>query len=256
MLLVLTGACGGGEGDPGPDPDPVPGRGRLAFNWSLLAEQQAASCLDVGAVTVAVTAIRPGQLVGEADSFSCGAGFAETRNLTPGTYSVTLDLLASGSRSLLDEPLAIAGILVAPGEVADPRDIEFSVEPVGAVTWSMSVAGYDGNCAAEQGNVESIALEIQTLEGMCVPTMFRVGDGALASHDCVGEFTVPCVEAGTTVTAEAVPSGPHQLEIDARRPGPLSCFSRTAQFPVPGNGLEVALGPLMLPVDSNPGCAP
>ncbi len=217
----------------------------------------ALTCTAVGGLTVSMMAIQPGLLNGVSDSFSCATGSGRTRLLTPGIYDVTIDLSASGSRSLLSAPLSFEGV-----EIMSERDTSlglntFSVEATGALSFSVVTTDTTSNCGAGDSGIVDMVFELSDPNGDCVPASYQVDANAPVADLCDGNFSIPCVERTSTIVVAPFRSGPTRLEVTGRRAGNLACYTNASEFIVPGNNLEHDLGPVQLPLDDQIlGCAP
>lgn len=141
LAAFLLGACGGdddddeGSGDGGvvdldaaPQPDARPPGGTISMTWALYNGGVETTCDEAGASQVTIELVRQGEVTGEADVFNCSAARASTRELQPGTYDMTVDLVNQQGDSLLAEPVQQFGRVVTLGDDTSVGAILFDLQ--------------------------------------------------------------------------------------------------------------------------------
>ena len=130
LISPAIPACGGDDDvvDASTEPDAPPPRGTISMSWRVQTGGTDASCGDVGAQLVLLEMVLDGGVSGEADSFTCPAAVATTREVGVGTYRLRFDLVDSSSQSLLAEQVTRAGVEVTDGNDTPIGEILFAVE--------------------------------------------------------------------------------------------------------------------------------
>ncbi|HYU15969.1 MAG TPA: hypothetical protein VEL05_07860 [Candidatus Acidoferrum sp.] len=129
FALASLAGCGGDDDavDASIEPDAPPPAGTISMSWRVQSGGTDASCQDVGAQLVEVELVLEGAVNGEADSFTCAAAAATTREVAVGTYILRLDLLDSMSASLLPAQVIQSGVEVTDGNDTPLGEILFAV---------------------------------------------------------------------------------------------------------------------------------
>jgi hypothetical protein len=199
------------------------------------------------------------------DAFSCSGGQATSRQFSPGTYDLTIDLRASGSRSLIAEKVRLTDIVIVDGGVATLPAQTFVVAPVGGFTFLLN-----GNAAA--GNCETVALggagivgfefAVEDASNTCVAATFDVAAGATGTATSyTSDCTTPpaplgCINADQLVTVNPIKSGPLELTVTGQKDGPIKCYDRVSSFSLAGAMLVTELGSLPLVLEYSLDCDP
>jgi hypothetical protein len=279
-LLVLSSsliACGddGGPVDAGRI-DALPASGTFSLAWTVSDGSAALSCDDVGAVSVSITLIQQGSAGGTVDAFSCEGGMATSRNFAPGLYDLTIDLRASGSRSLIGTPVRLTGIEITANADTPLPAQEFVVSPTGGFTFTVNGGATGGNCAPDSNNggdgagIIGLEFSLKDSSDTCVPTTFSIAAGAggvagTYTTDCI---TPPaphaCIDADQVVTVDPTRSGAKTLTINGQKDdpnddpdlGPIDCYDRVSMFVIPGAMLVRDLGSLLLSLEYSLACDP
>ena len=231
--------------DAGPDAGDMD-RGTVTVNWTLSDGQDPITCGDVAGITVRVELTPVDAQFGATDSFACGAASGTTRQLGAGTSDLSIDLLAPGSRSLIGDPVEVAGVTVSIGEDTPVTGIAFEVATSGDLRFQLATPGTDNQCQGGGGPIVDMSLELQDGEGACVPTTFTVSGAGDVVNNCTGTVFGACIEKSQTVTVAGAVSGEHKLAVIGREAGDLPCWTRVSQFVLPGGNLELDLGTLGL----------
>ena len=106
VVLVLLGACGADDAAMADAGDP-----ELTVTWSITNAGAVASCEDVGALNVRVTAIDAVTAQQFSERYSCTSG-TSAQPLPASTYQLAVDLLGSGSVVLAaatDDAVVLSG---------------------------------------------------------------------------------------------------------------------------------------------------
>ena len=250
-----------------PDAGPIDARpptGSFTLSWTLSDGQDARSCSELGAQSVAISLATPGGFAGESEAFTCGGGEGTSRQLDPGIYDVEIDLRASMGRSLLSAPVRVEGFeIVANAERALP-DQAFVVAAAGDLEFFVDAEQDGDNCESMDdggADIASILLELRNSQGSCVPAQFVVAEGSqpggTLDNTCVEPApSLPCIGADQKVSVVGVPSGDGSLVVRALLPGGEECYERTSSFSLPGGGLLTDLGSINLPLTESVECDP
>lgn len=244
--------------------DAAPNAGTFSLAWSIVDNGATLPCTDVGAVAVAITLIRQGAAGGEAESFPCTSGQATSRPFAPGVYDFSVDIRASGSRSLIDTPVRITGIEITANADSPLPAQEFAIEAVGSFSFVVDAGAAGGNCAANAADgagLVGLSFALTDGTGTCVPAAFVIADGSEAGGTYTSDCTTPpapfpCIGSDQTVTVSDFASGPLSLEIIGQKDGPIDCYGRITNFDLPGANLLKDLGALLLSLEFSPECDP
>lgn len=262
---LALAACGDDSGaQDAQSNDAQPNLGTFSLAWSISDGSSPLRCDEVGAFSIAVTLIPVDGLTGESESFACSAGQAKSRGLKPGVYSVRIDARASGSRSLLQEPVAIASFeIVANVDTALPAQ-SFVISPVGSFTFSINAGAAAGNCAdvdAGGAGMVGVRFGLRNQLGACVEAEFMVADGSQPGGSYTSNCTtpppaLPCIGSDQLVSVDALASGQWSLISTGQIVGPIDCYERVSGFTVAGAGLPTELGELSLVRKYSAACDP
>lgn len=261
--LLALGACGDDDSvaDAGRVIDAAPPTGTFSLAWTLSDGTTIVPCADIGAVTVSVQIIPQGAFSGSAESFSCSSAAATSGGFEPGLYDVQIDLRASFGRSLLSTPIKINGFEIKANTDTPLPTQAFEVAPAGTYTFSVS-SGANNCMALIDGGAGMVGFDFvaKTSGGVCLETDFVVADGSETGgtypSSCSGAATTfPCIGGDQLITV-GLPSGAWALEITGQKEGPLDCYSRVANFNVPGGGLSTTGGLLQLNLEYSEACDP
>ena len=144
LAAFLLGACGGDDDggggaddgaddgmvgqDAAPRPDAGPPGGTISMTWALYNGDVMTSCDEAGASQVTIEMVRQGEVTGEADVFNCAGLRASTREIEPGLYDISVDLVNEQGDSLLTEPEQKYGLDVKLGQDTSAGVILFSLQ--------------------------------------------------------------------------------------------------------------------------------
>ncbi len=267
ILLVLPLLHGCGDSPDTPDAsliDAMKAGGTFSLGWSIVNNGSPISCTDVGAVAVSIILIPQGSASGETESFPCASGQASSRNFTPGTYDISIDIRAAGSRSLLPARVLMDGIEIKLNEETVLPAQEFSIEPVGDFHFVVDTGATAGNCAptgADGGGLTGLGFALKNSAGACVPTEFVIADGSepggTYTNDCIAASAAfPCIGSDQQVSVVGATSGALSLQITGQKEGPIDCYDRVSNFDLPGAGLVKDLGSLLLSLEYSVACDP
>ncbi len=273
LSALLFAGCGD-DGAPATDAGPVdatPPGGTFSLAWTVSDGTNTLLCDDVGAVSVSVTVVEQGGFGGSVDAFTCTGGQATSRQFPAGTYTMTIDLRASGSRSLIAAPVVVRDIAIAVNADAPLPAQTFVVSPIGAFSFLVDGQATAGNCLPVDPDTGAgiIGLEF-SLNGesdTCVPATFDVAAGASGT---AGTFSsvcpatpavLPCIDADQLVTVNPIASGPLELTITGQKTSLLiaetiDCYTRLSSFTVAGAMLLNELGLLPLTLEDSEACDP
>lgn len=264
FAVTLAPACGddAGGADAAPVSDAAPNTGTFSLAWEISDGQETVDCGDVAGVTVSIEALEQGAAFGEVITSTCTAGTLTSPQLEVGTYSLEIELKASGSRSLLATPIEMGGVEIQKSQNADLGSVTFEVIPTGTLAFTVDADVTGTNCGTgtEDANIIEMGLELQDDQEACVPATFDIDGVGSYTNDCMGTNPPPdCIESGTEVSVADAPSGPHGLEVIGRMDdgegGTLDCWLRNPEFTIPGNDLEVDLGlQILMPNTNEPDC--
>ncbi len=237
--------------------------GNFTLAWSIANEGEVLSCSDVGGVAVSITLVPQGAGSGSAESFPCTAGNGVSRAFAPGIYDFTIDLRASGSRSLLDSIVRVGSFEIVANQESALPDQTFAVEPVGNFEFTVDSGATGGNCAAEGadgGAITGLVFSLSDDDG-CVEADFVIEDGSEAGGTYTTSCTAPaaafpCIGSDQVIRVSDVRSGQHSLVIDGFKEGPIDCYGKVTNFELPGAGLERDLGVQPLALTYSPECDP
>jgi hypothetical protein len=248
---VLAGACSGGSGAPdasAPDAEAA-SSGRVVMSWTLVDGDEPIECDEVGALSVALTAIPLDGFAGEVRTRRCADGEQSVAfDMAPGAYTARAELLSSAG--VIGDTVRIERLdVAADGEVVlDP--ITFDVPRLGGASFRVQVRPFNDNCE-EDGSppLEELILELHERGGDCVPVTFEIDEPGgeverTYGSDCAGA-SIECVEHVQRIAFSDVEPGRYLLDVLARDEGG-TCFGLLNQFEVVGGGLDRALGTLLL----------
>mgnify|MGYP001549453163 CR=1 FL=1 len=267
-LLLLTGGALVGCGDDAlpPDAAPIdalPATGTFSLSWSISDGTNPLSCEDVGALSVPVTLIPQGGLSGTAEAFACEGGMGNSRNLAPGTYDLTIDIRASGSRSLLAEKARVFGVKIEADTDTPVAAQTFIIEPVGSLSFQVDSGATAGNCAAVDaggGGIVDLEFGLKDKNNACVAAEFDVaaGSGAATTYtsNCTTPAYLPCIGNDQVITVDPLASGPWTLEVTGRKEGSIACYSSVSSTSVAGAKLATELGTRSLILEYSAQCDP
>ncbi len=254
LSTLLLASCGddGGPADAAPV-DALPAAGTFSLAWSISDGTNALTCDDVGAISLSVTVIKQGSSGGSVDAFACESGTAVSRQFAPGTYNMTIDLRASGSRSLIAAPVQVRDIEIVVDGVTPLPDQSFVIAPTGGFSFMVDAQATAGNCETVDNSGAGIvgfefALKDET--DACVAATFDVAAGASGA---AGSYTSvcptpgaahACIDADQLVTVNPIESGPLVLTVTGHKDGPIDCYDRVSNFTVAGAMLQTELGTL------------
>lgn len=264
-MLPILAACGDSPDAPDASTiDAQPNDGNFTLAWSILNEGTTLPCRDVGAVAVALTLISQGSGSGSAESFPCTSGEGMSRAFAPGIYDVTIDIRASGSKSLLDAPVRIQGFEILARETTAMPTQEFEIEPIGDFKFFVDSGASSGNCAATESNgggLVGLSFELTNGSGACVEADFVIADGSESGGTYSSNCTTPaapfaCIGSDQEVSVIGARSGALSLSIIGQKAGPVDCYDRISNFDLPGANLLKELGVLLLNLEYSLECDP
>lgn len=265
---LLVASCGddGGVIDASPVDAPAP-TGAFSLAWSLSDGNSAITCAKVAASSLSVSLVKQGGFGGMVDVFACSGGEATSRAFTPGTYDLTIDLRASGNRSLISAPVVIRDFEIVAGEVVAVPEQTFVVAPTGGFTFMADAQATAGNCdlTLDGAGILSLAFDLKDETNTCVPATYDVAAGTSGTatsytNDCNAPPAFRgCLNADQLVTVNPIGSGPLVLTITGKKEGlfdegPLDCYSRVSSFSVAGAMHVTDLGALPLALEYTLGC--
>jgi hypothetical protein len=269
LSALLFAGCGddSGAADASPIDAPPPG-GTFSLTWSVSDGTNPLLCSDVAAISVSATVIQQGAGSGSVDAFACSGGQATSRQFPPGTYDLTIDLRASGSRSLIAAPVRIADVQIVGGSDAPVAAQTFVVAPTGGFTFMVDGQATAGNCETIDNNgagIVGFALDLTDQSDVCVPATFSIAAGAVGvagtyTTDCTTPTTPhACIYADQLITVNPITSGPLELTITGQKNGqsvPIDCYDRVSTFSLAGAMLVSELGSLPLVLAYSLECDP
>ncbi len=264
LACLLGVACGDVVADPDAAPiDAPPPTGTFSLNWSIVDGMSNLSCEDVGALALSVRLVTTGGSIGSAEAFSCVGGQAISRGIRPGNYQFSIDLLASGNRSLLAGRVVVPNIEITPNGNTELPMQAFEVSPTGTFSFTVNGGAGGGNCesvANSGAEIVGVDFELRDSMGNCVPSEFVVdpgsGSGGTYTSDCGTQRAAsPCILSDQEVRV-VTRSGSYQLVVRAQKVGPIDCYVKAANFILPGAGLEIELGQQLLALEFAQGCDP
>ncbi len=247
---VIAAGCGGESGSPDasvPDAQQV-APGHVALSWSLVDDGEPISCDDVGAVSMAFTAIPLDGFAGEVRTRRCDEGEAGvTLEMAPGAYSGRVELISVAGP--LGEAVPIDRIEVEGGGEVVVEPITFDVPRSGGANFRVQARPFADNCDSDGSPaIEELKIELHERGGDCVPVTFAIevdgDDDVLYESDCEGAV-VGCVEHTQRISFSDVEPGRYLLDIVARDEAG-TCLDILNQFEVAGGGLATTLGTLVL----------
>jgi hypothetical protein len=266
-LCSLLAACGGGgdAADAGPI-DAAPPGGTFALAWTIEdLESGALACDDVAGASIAVTGVPLDAVVGFNEIFSCGSGEAVSAEVEPGRYNLSLDLLTAQGDSLLSDPIELPTIEIERGVEADAGSATFAVDPTGNLTFTIDVAGDDGdNCASDPedgATIDQAIVEVADADGDCVDGMIFVfgdEDAEYVTH-CEPPAQVDCIRDDVAMVATAQRSGRYTLTVSGTKleTGGEVCYTaEPVEIVIPGNGLTLEEDPIVLESSDAEACTP
>jgi hypothetical protein len=272
-LCALPLASCGDDGAPVADAgiDAPSAAGTFSLAWLISDGSNTISCDDVGAVSVAVTVLEQGAAGGSVDAFTCDGGEAVSRQFSPGTYDMTINLRASGSRSLIAAPVQLRDIEINDGAVTALPEQTFVVAPTGSFTFTVNTQASAGNCetvANSGAEITGLVFGLEDKDGVCVAATFNVAKGAdvdsvagMYTSDCT---TPPaphgCIDADQLVTVDPIASGPLVLTVTGQTNrvvdpfDTVDCYDRVSSFSVAGATLQTELGSLSMALEYSLAC--
>ncbi len=261
---LWVAACGDVVADPDAAPiDAPPPTGTFSLNWTIVDGMSNLSCDEVGALALSVRLVTTGGSIGSAEAFSCAGGQAISRGISPGNYQFSIDLLASGNRSLLASRVVVPNIEITPNGNTELPMQAFEVSPSGTFLFSVNGGAAAGNCetvANSGAGIVGVDFELRDSMGNCVPSEFVVdpgsGSGGTYTSDCGTQRAAsPCILSDQEIRV-VTRSGGYQLVVRAQKAGPIDCYVKAANFVLPGAGLEVELGEQLLALEFSQDCDP
>ncbi len=266
LCCSLAFACGGdGRAADAALVDAPPASGTLSLSWTVSDGASVVPCDNVGASVVSLSLLRQGDLVATRDSFPCSAGESTSRLFSPGVYDVSIDLEASGRRSLLAESVLLLGLQIDVDTDTPLAAQAFEVSPVGGFSFSIDGRSAGGNCVLDSeggAGIESLTMALKNTGGTCLDASFEVaagsrGTAASYTHDCSSPAVpLPCIDEDQVITVTSLSSGPTTLEIAGNKAGPTRCYDRVSNFIVPGAMLVTELGAQPLLLENSAACDP
>jgi hypothetical protein len=215
LSVCFAFACGNATPTNGNEP-----RGQLAARWSLLMQDQPATCAQLGAATVAV-AIHPRSAGTDTTqdgrfAFDCIASSATTPAVIAGPYDVTLSLVTQGGETIISAPLQ-PNVLVSDGLITDLAPVSFAVAGSrGSLVLSLATVGQTRNCG-DGGTGASYFINLHTADGECINASFARFKGGVQvgqyETDCDMRALTPCIEQDETLTADALTAGPYAISV-------------------------------------------
>lgn len=244
VWLVGPGCRDGGSSTDAGVVDAPPAGGTVSMTWRLSDGSNDLTCAQVAGISVRLTATPAQGGFATIDSFNCSAGQATSRTIEPGTYNIEVELNAP--QGLLATSGRINGVEVTSGATTTLDEIVFELAATGNITFVVDTDAAGLNCDAVPGGggLSNVVFALRDATGQCVGS-FGIGAGATQpegtyASDCTTPYTGGCIENDQTITVSAIPSGSYSLTITGDKDG-LACYSRTAQFNVPGNDLTAEL---------------
>ncbi len=254
FATLLSCGDGGGGGDAGVDAPTA--EGTLELSWEIRDGDRVVSCAEVGATVVRVSALPVVGGFATIDSLPCTSAGATTRGFAAGLYDVTLELRASGNRTL-GAPVVQRQVEIVRGTSKSLGQVMFEVAARGSFEFSFDVSDERPTCAAADAGgagVDEVLFELRNANDDCVPADFAVDGADTYTVDCQTRFR--CIDSTQTITVTGVPSGPYQLRLTAFTEG-LACYASTVLFTVAGGNSSESLGTQTAALDSSvPGCDP
>lgn len=269
MSSLVFAACGddGGPVDAAPI-DALPAAGTFSLTWTLSDGSAALTCDDIGAVSLSITLIQQGSAGGTVDAFPCEGGMATSRNFAPGLYDLTIDLRASGSRSLIASPVRLVGVEINASTDTPLPAQEFVVSPSGGFTFTVNAGATGGNCTPDSNNggdgagITGLEFSLKDGADACVAATFEIAAGAAGvAGTYTSDCTTPppahgCIDADQLVTVNPTRSGSRTLTITGQKDGPIDCYDRVSMFAIAGADLVKELGALLLSLEYSLDCDP
>ncbi|MBL4636267.1 MAG: hypothetical protein JKY56_20570 [Kofleriaceae bacterium] len=264
LSCLWVAACGDVVADPDAAPiDAPPPTGTFSLDWTIVDGINNLSCNQVGALALSVRLVTTGGSIGSAEAFSCAGGRATSRGISPGNYQFSIDLLASGNRSLLDGRIIVPNIEIVPNGNTELPMQTFEVSSIGRFLFTVTGGASGGNCesAANSGaGIVGVDFQLRDSMGGCVPSEFVVsqgsGSGGTYTSDCGTQRAAsPCILSDQEIRV-MTPAGSYQLVVTAQKAGPIDCYSKAANFVLPGAGLESDLGQQTLALEFSQDCDP
>ncbi len=260
LSLAACGDDGGAAVDASTIDAPVPA-GTFSLGWTISDGSATITCDDVGAVSLSVSVVEQSAGSGSVDAFTCAGGQATSRQFPPGTYDMTIDLRASGSRSLIDSPVQVRDIVITDGAVTALPDQVFTVVPTGGFSFSINSLASAGNCeTVANSGAEIVGFEfvLEDKDGNCVDAAFNIDSGASSyTNNCTTpEAAHGCIDADKVISVNPFASGPYVLKVNGQITGPFDCYSRVSSFTVAGANLQTELGSLGMTLKYSKDCDP
>jgi len=264
--LPLASGCGDSPdaADAAPTIDAAPESGTFSLTWSIVDKGVELPCDGVGADAVSITLVPQGSASGFAEAFPCTSGQGTSRPFAPGVYDMTIDIRASGSRSLLDAPVRVQNVEIVTDTDSPLPAQEFSIAAQGDFHFRVESGATAGNCAdvaSDGAGIVGFVFALSDSAGACVAADFVIADGSQAGGTYSSDCTTPpapfaCIGSDQEVTVSGVASGDLRLEITGQKAGPIDCFSRVSGFSLAGANLATDLLSLLLTLEYSVECDP
>lgn len=245
---TLAGCFGGGDSG-----------GRLQVSWNITIDGLAATCADVGALSVEVISTRAGTSDLYSDTFNCSAFGGTTGRMRAGRYTVVVKLLGANDVPFTD-PTVVFEADVFSGETTLGGTAVFPfIYPEASFRVQMG-NGTTSNCGASNpGGGAGVAVqEIRVFDAggnSCL--RFDLDGVTNASNQPVIESTCElflCQESSTVHFLTGLPNGTYDIQVlgykGATGGDPYPCYvSAEVRFTISGN--DVDLGPIVAPFTSS-----
>jgi len=264
ILAGLIGlACSTGCGDDGGFDAGVPdtvAQGSITVTWSItdpagveLGGTRSQQCDKAGAIKVILTATKLGGASIDLDPFSCDSGQA-TQALDFGVYNFTFALHGfENGQNLKITSTNRSQINVTAGAPVPLAPITFPINATGGLQLTL-LAGTSGNCmggAGITGLSISLAHDGGPGDTACEPVVFGLSSGGtFDASSCSSPSVQGCVDAGVTLTAPSLPSGPYLIQVIGKKLSTV-CWTNNDSFSVPSQGRTLSR---VLNLARAPGC--
>jgi hypothetical protein len=257
--LACSTSCSDDGGFDAGVPDTV-SQGSIAFTWSItdlagveLNGTRSQQCDKVGATRVILTATKLGGASRDLDPFSCDSGQA-TQALDLGVYNFTFALHGfENGKDLLITSLGRSQVNVTAGAPVSVDPIKFPINAKGGLQLTL-LAGTSGNClggAGITGLQISLAHDGGPGDTACEPVVFALSTGGtFDARSCSSPAAQGCVDAGVTLTAPSLPSGPYLIQVIGKKLSTI-CWTNNDSFSVPSQGRMLTR---VLNLAREPGC--
>jgi hypothetical protein len=208
FLAVLAGLCGCEDCSPEPDPD-APGTGKrtLSIGWKVMdLNNVELLCEQVDAQFVTVSFYR--MVTGEAfnEVFDC---FRKTgsRELLEGEYQIGFDLADRYGSIVTLSPRRVQ----VRGDTSFD-DVQFRIDPVGSLVFTLEATGPASNCAAG-AQISSFTILLNQANGNCQSTTLTVESAPPYMINCAAPNSMGCIEKTQHVTATNLPAGEYRIRV-------------------------------------------